>query len=187
MKHALTTLLAVCAVVGSGCMMSNTTPGEKLRDAVMGYNEACRWSRFDIAIEQVDGPARESFQRDHGRWGRSIAIADLEVVSVSAAGHADDARAVSVVTNHWYTNDATYLHSTTLRQEWRKERTNFFLTHEEVVDGDRGLFEPLPGVAPATAPASAPPSPGDASAADTTTTAASAPTTDAQTTAAPSR
>ena len=65
-------------------------------------------------------------------------ITDQEIVSVSAAGSDDDARAVSVVTNHWYTSDATYLNTTTLLQEWKKARITFVLVKEEVVV-DKGL------------------------------------------------
>ena len=145
MQTKLRSVLAFSVLALSGCMLANMSPTEKLRDAVVGYNEACRWARFDIAIEHVDGPARLAFQRDHSRWGRTLSLADQEIVSVSAAGDDDDARAVSVVTNHWYTNDATYLNTTTLRQEWKKSRSTFVLVKEEIVDGDHALFEPSPG------------------------------------------
>ncbi|MFO0695461.1 MAG: hypothetical protein U0230_18000 [Polyangiales bacterium] len=166
MPKALVPLFAASLLVFSGCLLQNMSPTERLRDAVIGYNEAARWGRMDIAQQQVDGPLQGDFRRVHSRWGRLINIADQEILAVNAAGEGDDTQAVSVVAHRWYEQDATYLHETTLRQTWKKSRNTFLLTSEVVIDGDPALFAPMPGYIDLSAGPLAPPSdggvPGDA-------------------------
>lgn len=145
MPKAPLAVLVSSLLVVSGCLLQNMSPTERLRDAVIGYNEAARWGRMDIAQQQVDASLQADFRRVHSRWGRLINIADQEILAVNAAGEGDETQAVSVVAHRWYEQDATYLHETTLRQTWKKARNTFLLTSEVVIDGDPALFAPMPG------------------------------------------
>src|SRR5699024_11995166 len=69
-------------VCSSDLMLANITREKQLRDAVMGYNDECRWGQIDLAGQRVEPSFREEFMLAHDKWGDEIQIADSEIVMV---------------------------------------------------------------------------------------------------------
>lgn len=136
---ALVASLSAMAGFGSACRNRAQTASENLRDAVVGYNDALRFGRTDLALERVAPTLRTQFVGSHYRWGRALEITDYEVVNVEAAG-AELEHAASYVTYGWVERGSVYVRETLVRQEWRKEGSQYVLIDERVVDGDAALL-----------------------------------------------
>jgi hypothetical protein len=134
--------LSIVLVFLSGCVFQNASLAQKLRDAVEGINEQARWSRFDLAVENVTPTYRPEYAALRHKWGRSIQIADTEVVQMRLAD--DRGGAVSVVVVQWYSYDTMTLRQTTIRQQWDRSGDRFALASERVVAGDETLLEEPP-------------------------------------------
>jgi hypothetical protein len=139
--------IAVLALVclSPACIFQNLSPTEKLRDAVIGYNDACRWNRLDIAVMMVDYPYRADFKASHHAWGRAIQIADLDILQVQTAGK-DLETAAATVLYRWYDQRGMIVADTVLLQRYEKRKGNYVLVSEEVSSGDARLLEPPPAV-----------------------------------------
>lgn len=140
--HPVPLLLLLCAPLLGGCLFHNISPGERLRDAVVGLNDQARWTRMDLAVENVSPTFRPEWRRTRHDWGRNIQIGDVEIMDVTMA--ADTDQAVSVVAVSWYRYDTMTLRRTVLRQEWEHGSGTYFLLAESVVDGDPALIAPPP-------------------------------------------
>ena len=126
----------------SGCLLANMTPEVKLRDAVVGYNDECRWNRLDLAVQRVSPAERVDFYASHHQWGNDIKIADSDVVAVHTSGE-DQENALSLVVVQWYNERTMLLASTTLAQSWDGNlAAGYVLIKEEVHSGDPRLLEP---------------------------------------------
>ncbi len=137
---ASTLLLALVALVSTGaCEGRARSASERLRDAVIGYNDELRFGRQDLAMQRVDGTQRSAFVGGHYRWGRGIEIADYEVVNVEVMGE-EVTHAVSFVTVRWIATGTMIVRETLLRQEWRKRGQSYLLIAETVIDGDASLI-----------------------------------------------
>lgn len=123
-----------------GCSGRSRTASERLRDAVVGYNDELRFGRQDLAVQRVAAGHRGEFIGSHYRWGRGIEIADLEIVNVEVMGEDAD-RAVSFVTFRWIATGTMLVRETLVRQEWTKQGTWYVLTSERVLDGEASLLE----------------------------------------------
>lgn len=121
-----------------GCLLSNLSATERLRDSVVGLNDEVRWQRMDLALGRVSPEYREDFATGHRGWGREFVIADQELMGIELIDGRDTAR--SMVTYRWYRMSSMTLRETTLQQEWRKHGNHYILTSERVVSGDRALL-----------------------------------------------
>ena len=135
-------LLTLCAPLLGGCLFHNVSPGERLRDAVVGLNDQARWSRMDLAVENVAPAYRAEWRQTRHDWGRNIQIGDVEILDVTMAQDTDEA--VSVVAVSWYRYDTMTLRRTVLRQQWQHGGGGYYLEGEAVVDGDPDLIAPPP-------------------------------------------
>jgi hypothetical protein len=126
----------------SSCVFQNAGLSERLRDAVEGINDQARWSRFDLAVENVAPTYRPEYAALRHKWGRSIQIADTEVVQMRLSQERDGA--VSLVIVQWYSYDTMTLRQTTIRQKWDRAGDRFALASEEIVAGDETLLEEPP-------------------------------------------
>lgn len=132
------TLAPVAAVaVGGGCMFQNASPQVKLQDAVHALNDAARWSRLDVAIDEVRPDYRPRFAASRRAWGRAVHIADSEIVSIRM----DDDGATSRVEVRWYRVDSTTIRRTLVEQRWHRDGRDFALREEVIADGDPDLLE----------------------------------------------
>ena len=135
-------VLSLCAPLLGGCLFHNISPGERLRDAVVGLNDQARWTRMDLAVENVSPAFRAQWRKTRHDWGRNIQIGDVEILDVTLAEDAD--QAVSVVAVSWYRYDTMTLRRTVLRQRWEHGGGGYYLSSEAVVDGDPDLIAPPP-------------------------------------------
>ena len=127
-------------VVLSGCtFLENISPQTRLTDIVYHANDELRWGRVDLALMRVDAAWRARFLAQHRRWGRDVAVADVDVTNLHM-GIGDD-RSASIVTFHWIDQRSMELHETTLRQFWEPNGESFKLVGEEVVGGSVRLLE----------------------------------------------
>lgn len=133
---------ALCLPLLGGCLFHNISPAERLRDAVVGLNDQARWSRMDLAVENVAPVYRAEWRATRHDWGRNIQIGDVEILDVTMVPDTDEA--VSVVAISWYRYDTMTLRRTVLRQQWEHGSGAYFLRAEGVVDGDPDLIAPPP-------------------------------------------
>ena len=90
------------------------------------------------AANYVDPSYRADFVASHRRWGRSIKLADGEVLSVEFSPEKDSAEAI--VTYSWYDLETMTLHDTVVRQHWEADDNFYGLSGETVIEGDPRLF-----------------------------------------------
>ncbi len=131
---------ALCLLLTPGCLLQNLSTSERLRDAVVGFNDECRWARTDLAVQRVMPDFRSDFRLGHLAWGRSIQIADQEILNVDASADEENGSAISYVAVRWYDTNGMILADTVLRQQWTKVRGGFMLVREEVMEGDARLI-----------------------------------------------
>ena len=127
-------LLCVLSVSAAGCIFQNISPEERLRDAVVGYNDETRWTRLDLAQQRVTPAQRGEFRMRHYRWGRDIQIADLDILDVQVRGEDRD-QATSIVHIRWYDQRTMLLADTVVGQEWERVTGGYLLVAEQVRDG----------------------------------------------------
>lgn len=133
-------LVLVLLLPLQGCILQNLSSSERLRDAVVGFNDECRWARNDLAVQRVVPDFRGDFRLSHFAWGRSIQIADSEIVNVDASSDEDGGAAISFVAIRWYGTNGMILADTVLRQDWTKVRGGYMLVREQVIEGDERLL-----------------------------------------------
>ena len=145
-------LVAIIALLlAPACILQNLSPSEKLRDAVVAYNDACRWNRLDLAVMLVDHPFRAEFKAGHHRWGYDIQIADVDILQVQTADK-DLESAAAKVLYRWYDQRGMIVADTVLLQRYEKRKGNYVLLSEEVASGDPRLLEPPPLIEPSESP-----------------------------------
>ena len=129
----------VVLVLGAGgCLLSNVSTAEKLREAVEGANSEARWGRLDLASQRVHPSYRAAWASARRDWQDEVQIADSEVTSLRLDD--DQTGAVSMIVVEWYRYDTMTLRESTIRQTWDRVGGTFALLSEEVVDGDEELF-----------------------------------------------
>src|SRR5689334_21111273 len=101
--------LAALLVFAPGCILQNLSSSERLRDAVVGFNDECRWARNDLAVQRVVPGFRGDFRLSHMSWGRTIQIADQDIVHVDASAEDDGGGAISYVAIRWYDTNGMIL------------------------------------------------------------------------------
>lgn len=140
MRAPIIVTSALCLLLAPGCILQNLSTSERLRDAVVGFNDECRWARTDLAVQRVMPEFRSDFRLGHLAWGRSIQIADQEILNVDASADEEEGSAISYVAVRWYDTNGMILADTVLRQQWTKVRGGFLLVREEVIEGDPRLI-----------------------------------------------
>ncbi|MBX7194529.1 MAG: hypothetical protein K1X94_20905 [Sandaracinaceae bacterium] len=144
---ALSTVLTISAgtallAPSTGCMMmQGLQPETRLQDHVVLLNDEARWGRVDLAAGRCARAYREAFVRSHRRWGRTIAIGDVEITNIAM----QQGGAQSLVTYSWIDQSTQELHATTVRQSWVGEGDGFSLAGEDIIGGDEGLYLDVPG------------------------------------------
>jgi len=132
-------MLLSAALLCGGCFLDNASPTKRLADAVHEMNDSARWGRIGAASNFVDASYRHEFVQTHRRWGRTIKLADGEVLSVQFAEDRESAEAI--VTYSWYDLDTMTLHDTVVKQEWRADDDFYGLSKETVIEGDKRLLK----------------------------------------------
>jgi hypothetical protein len=144
MRTGLWFLLASCWI--SGCLTNNINPSQKLNERVQEYSDATRWNRMDLAVQIVMPSYRDAFMRSHSAWGRTVEVADSEVIHIQIAP--DGNTATSTLAYSWYDLSAMTLARTVVRQQW-DIRDGYHVTGEEIVEGAPELL-PVPHAADET-------------------------------------
>ena len=140
MRRLLRPLPLLAFVLASGCIFQNVGSEEKLRDAVMGYNDETRWNRMDLAQQRVVPTRRGEFRLRHHRWGREFQIADMDILDVQVSGE-DQENAISIVQIRWYDQRTMLIADTIVAQEWERVTGGYILVDEQVRDGNPTLLE----------------------------------------------
>jgi hypothetical protein len=146
-SFAISTVLSLSAGTallgpGSGCgMMQGLAPETRLQDHVYMLNDEARWGRVDLAASRCARSYREAFVRSHRRWGRTVAIGDVEITNIAML----QGGAQSLVTYSWIDQSTQELHATTVRQSWVGDGDGFALAGEDIIAGEDGLFLDVPG------------------------------------------
>jgi len=138
MRTAISVLIATCWL--GGCLTNNINPSQKLNERVQEYSDATRWNRMDLAIQLVMPSYRDAFTKSHSAWGRSVEVADAELIHIQIAP--DGNTATSTLAYSWYNLSAMTLARTVVRQQW-DIRDGYHVTSEEFIEGDATLL-PLP-------------------------------------------
>jgi hypothetical protein len=134
-----TLLVATSLVLLTGCFLHHARPGEKLSKTVQELNKSARWGQIGAAAQMVEVSYRERFLATHRHWGRTVEIADTEIVHMEVAAGSESA--IAMVAYSWYSTDAMTLHGSLVRQTWVAEDQNFALISETVIDGDPRLLK----------------------------------------------
>lgn len=140
MRRLLRPLPLIAFVLTSGCIFQNIGSEEKLRDAVVGYNDETRWNRMDLAQLRVTPARRGDFRLRHHRWGRDIQIADMDILDVQVSGEEQE-NALSVVHISWYDQRTMMIADTIVAQEWERVTGGYILIEERVREGSAALLE----------------------------------------------
>lgn len=140
MRRLLRPLPLLAFVLTSGCIFQNIGSEEKLRDAVVGYNDETRWNRMDLAQLRVTPARRGDFRLRHHRWGRDIQIADMDILDVQVSGEEQE-NAISVVHISWYDQSTMTISDTIVAQEWERVTGGYILIEETVREGSEALLE----------------------------------------------
>jgi hypothetical protein len=140
MRRLLRPLPLLAFVLASGCIFQNVGSEEKLRDAVVGYNDETRWNRLDLAQLRVTPARRGDFRMRHYRWGRDIQIADMDILDVQVSGEEHE-NAISVVHISWYNQSTMMIADTIVAQEWERVTGGYILIDETVREGNETLLE----------------------------------------------
>lgn len=126
----------------AGCgMMGGLAPETRLQDHVHMLNDEARWGRVDLAAGRCARSYREAFVRSHRRWGRTLAIGDVDITNIAML----QGGAQSLVTYSWIDQNTQELHATTVRQTWVGDGDGFALAGEDIVSGEEGLYIDVPG------------------------------------------
>lgn len=147
MRRLLRPLPLLAFVLTSGCIFQNIGSEEKLRDAVVGYNDETRWNRMDLAQLRVTPARRGDFRLRHHRWGRDIQIADMDILDVQVSGEEQE-NAISVVHISWYDQSTMMIADTVVAQEWERVTGGYILIEETVREGSAALLEIPPHLVP---------------------------------------
>jgi hypothetical protein len=129
--------LCLFVLTATGCTLANLTPQARFAESTHVLNDATRWGRVDMAVEQVSPKYLSRFMTRHREWGHAISIADFDVVRMQVA--ADRKTATSEVTISWYPSDGVMLRTSTIVQQWEAEHGGFRLV-DEAVEGDPRVF-----------------------------------------------
>jgi hypothetical protein len=138
MRAALLIVPVLSWLVLSGCFLQHASPGEKLSKSVQELNKSARWGQIGAAAQMVDASYRQQFLASHRHWGRTLQVADTELVHMEVA--AGNESAIAVIAYSWYSTDAMTLHASLVRQRWLAEDQTFALISETVIDGDTRLL-----------------------------------------------
>src|SRR5262245_5997018 len=103
-------------LLGLAACYSPVAPLQRLPESALEMNSATRWGRMDVAIDHVGAEARETFGKQHARWGRSIRIVDLEFNGMSLKGKGSEAEVNVTVT--WQRLDDADVRMTSIAQRW---------------------------------------------------------------------
>lgn len=144
MRTLVTALVA--GFLCGGCLLNNINSGQKLSERVQEYSDATRWNRLDLAVHMVSPSYRDAFVQTHSGWGRTIEVADSEVVHIQMG--ADGQSATSTLAYSWYDLSAMTLARTVVRQKWDL-RDGYHVMDEVVIEGAPQL---LPSPQPAETP-----------------------------------
>ncbi len=131
-----TVALAIVLVTLTGCPMPPTNAA-RMQQATSDFNTDIRFGRNELAVEKVGEKEREDFLRRHKAWGKTVTLADYELVGAKMV---DDDHAEVSIKYDWYHADENELHVTTVRQKWQTFHGDWRLTGESCTDGDESLF-----------------------------------------------
>lgn len=110
---------------------------DRLADASYNLNQAARFGRMDVALENVGLKVRDQFAKEHLHWGRAIRVVDFEMNGLSMASK-DEADVFVAIS--WQRTDEATLRVTHLTQRWKSEKGTWRMDSEERKAGDYGLL-----------------------------------------------
>jgi hypothetical protein len=128
-----------CLLLG-GCLFQNASAATKLRESLAEMNKATRWGQLGLAAQMVVPLYREQFIKNHAHWGKTVQLADSEIVHVQMAKGDEDA--VAMIAYEWYQTESMTLHQSVVRQRWSRTGDGYALLSEVVVQGDGRLLAP---------------------------------------------
>jgi hypothetical protein len=128
--------LAITLVTLTGCPMPPSNAA-RMQQQASDFNTDIRFGRNELAIEKVGEKEREDFLRRHKAWGKTVTLADYELIGAKMV---DDDHAEVSIKYDWYHSDENELHATTVRQKWQTYHGDWRLTGESCIDGDETLF-----------------------------------------------
>jgi hypothetical protein len=95
---------------------------------------------MDLAVQMVSSDYRDAFIKSHSAWGRTVEVADAELIHIQIAP--DGNTATSTLAYSWYDLSAMTLARTVIRQQWNI-RNGYHVTAEEIMEGAPELL-PVP-------------------------------------------
>src|SRR4051812_33357834 len=133
--------VSACALVFAlclpACALMPLSSQQRLSEAAYDMNNAARFGRMDLAIEQVSAVARADYAQTHAAWGKSVRVVDAEFAGVSMRKDGD---ADVMVTLSWQRANESTIRVTDVSQRWTREKGSWWMLREEEKSGDRGLL-----------------------------------------------
>ncbi len=118
-------VLALCALVGGGCVIMNDQRALALQAATSRYESAIRWGYFETAYGFVDPALRKG--KDLPALYKDLRLTGYEVVQQPM--EADKGKATQIVTIDYLHEDRQSMMTLTDRQVWQydKDLKNWWL------------------------------------------------------------
>lgn len=133
-------VFVVCALGACGGMQQKTE--ETLVEAIRGYNDDVRWSRFDVAAVHVPPAQRSQFVDDWDQRAKDLKITEYDLVRVDQKGPREAKVQIRV---EWYKDSEGKVKETSAVQTWERHGKAWFVVDESRLRGDEmpGLPEGL--------------------------------------------
>lgn len=110
-----TLFLLMCAGPMLGCG-GYKSPGEKLQESVLRYNDAMRWRRFEVASEYLPTAKREDFMDRQREQADRIRILEYDIDDVHQT--VPNEKAEVVVKVKWLVSPSNIVQTIRVRQNW---------------------------------------------------------------------
>jgi hypothetical protein len=137
MRSVVLAFAAVSLATLVGCPMPPSNAA-RMQQIASDFNTDVRFGRNELAVERVGEKEREDFLKRHKAWGKTVTLADYELVGAKLV---DEDNADVSIKYDWYHSDENELHSTTVKQKWQSKKGDWRLVGESCVDGDESLFD----------------------------------------------
>jgi hypothetical protein len=125
-----------------GCFLEHASPTKKLQQSVAELNKSARWGQIGAAARMVEPTYRDKFIETHAHWGKSVQIADSELLQLEVAPGGENA--IAMIAYSWYAKDVMTLHGSVVQQRWVLDSDYAALLSETVIEGDPRLLHPAP-------------------------------------------
>ncbi len=108
------------------------------REAALDFNVALRFGRTEVAAERVVPAERAQFLKTHHRWGRTIQIADWDLIDIKFL---PGDKAEVTVQIGWHRVGESDMRSSLIKQSWRANGTTWQFVREACTEGDATLLD----------------------------------------------